>query len=84
MSAHKNRAGYVLISYSCKQGEHGAECNRFVADAEDAIVCHCDCHGPCGNPSCEKREPQRKIQNKRICGTCYEQLPLTGICNNCQ
>jgi len=83
MTAHKNRAGYVIVSYSCKQGEHGAECNEFVAVGLNAIVCHCDCHPSCGNLACEKREPQRRVRNK-ICPTCQEQLPLTGTCGNCE
>jgi hypothetical protein len=84
MTAHKNRAGYVLVSYACKQGDHGTKCDEFLSIGLNAIVCHCDCHGPCGNAACEKREPQRKIRNKQICPNCHEQLPLAGTCGNCE
>lgn len=86
MTAHKNRAGYVIVSWDCKQGRHGNECGADMraAGVEDPIVCHCDCHPSCGRPECEKREPQRLVRNSQICLNCHEQLPLTGTCGNCE
>jgi len=84
MAAHKKRSGAPMVSYSCKIGEHGAACDRFVAEMGDVIVCHCTepgCHAPCERPACLAPRVQRRAP-RRDCPTCFVRLPLSGECDD--
>lgn len=82
MAAHKKRNGTLMVSYSCKQGEHGAACDQFVAEMGGVIVCHCtECHPPCQRPACSAPRAQRR-QPRRSCPTCFVRLPLSGVCDD--
>ena len=50
MAAHKNRKGDLLLSFACRAGDHGEDCDDSMAALDGHMVCHCDCH----NRDCHK------------------------------
>jgi hypothetical protein len=80
MAAHKKRNGSLIVSWSCKQGEHGKACDEFLREADNVIVCHCDCHPACQRPECLRPRVQRR-RVRDICPECYTQRSLSGSCD---
>jgi len=78
VTAHKNRAGALLISYDCKQSRHGDECGKDMREMgiDSPIHCHCICHPDDGCVPTIRRRPKRV----RICSKCYLDHPEGTEC----
>jgi hypothetical protein len=79
MARHKNRAGQLLTSGACKRGDHGKECDEFLAMFEEDLepmTCHCECHPDDGCVPTIKRRPHKS----RICGSCHLDHPEGTEC----
>lgn len=77
-TVHLTRGGQVVICLPCARDEHGGCLDE--RETNGGMVCHCKSCYPAPCEDCYPPDPNGHNRKGRVCGVCFIETPVSGVC----